>query len=201
MEPSAKRQKICPCQELKLPQDAPHPNNGKDVPGYSSDDYSGEEFDAYYQSIEDLITNYELEKVVKVNFSLAKGSTYYFTLKVKNKDDAEQKSCICRAGVYVALAESLNLDELFEDPKFEKMTCVDEEDRKLLMLGGKAEYGAAPIELECTSSLKQSSWVPKTEEARACTFALWNSIHRGFKNVTVEGDCAFLITRIKKKEC
>ena len=53
MEPSAKRQKICPCQELKLPQDAPHPTNGKDVPDYSSDEYSGEEFDAYFRSIED----------------------------------------------------------------------------------------------------------------------------------------------------
>lgn len=167
MEPSAKRQKICPCQELKLPQDAPHPTNGKDVPDYFSDDYSGEEFDAYLQSIEDSggydvidfpgagavlstilpvpkpvleehyefykglaefavaennkqkKTNYELEKVVKVNYLLAKGSTYYFTLKVKNKDDGEQKSCICRAGVYEALDQSLNLDELFEDPKFE----------------------------------------------------------------------------------
>ena len=57
------------------------------------------------------------------------------------------------------------------------------------------------MELECTSSLKQSSWVPRTEEARASTFALRNSIYRGFKNVIVEGDCAFLITKIKKKEC
>ncbi|KAJ8426540.1 hypothetical protein Cgig2_002060 [Carnegiea gigantea] len=167
MEPSAKRQKICPCQELKLQQDAPHPTNGKDVPDCSSDEFSGEEFDAYFQSIEDSRgydvidfpgtvpacspilpvpksalekhyefykglaqfavaennkqkrTNYELEKVVKVNILMAKGSNYYFTLKVKNKDDPEQKSCICRAAVYEALDQSLNLDELFEDPKFE----------------------------------------------------------------------------------
>ena len=44
------------------------------------------------------------------------------------------------------------------------MACVDEEDRKLSMLGGEAEYRAAPMKLKCTSSLKQSSWAPKTEE-------------------------------------
>ena len=56
---------------------------------------------------------------MKVNILMAKGSNYYFTLKVQNKDDPEQKSCICRAAVYEALDQSLNLDELFEDPKFE----------------------------------------------------------------------------------
>lgn len=81
------------------------------------------------------------------------------------------------------------------------MTCVDEEDRKLSMLGGKAECRAAPMKLECNSSLKQASWAPKTEEARACMFALRNAIYRGFKNAIVEGDCASLIAEIKKKEC
>lgn len=81
------------------------------------------------------------------------------------------------------------------------MTCVDEEDRKLSMLGGKAECRAAPMKLKCTSSLKQSSWAPKTEEACACTFALRIAIHRGFENVIVEGDCASLIAEIKKKGC
>jgi len=41
----------------------------------------------------------------------------------------------------------------------------------------------------------------KTEEPRACMFALRKVIHHGFKNVVVEGDCAFLIAKIKKKEC
>ena len=42
---------------------------------------------------------------------------------------------------------------------------------------------------------------PKIEEAQACMFALRNALHRGFKNVVVEGDYAIWIAKIKEKEC
>ncbi|KAJ8426542.1 hypothetical protein Cgig2_002062 [Carnegiea gigantea] len=60
-----------------------------------------------------------INKSGETEFVTARGATYYFTLKGKNKDDTDQKSCICRAAVYVAL-DQLNLVELFEDPKFER---------------------------------------------------------------------------------
>ena len=56
---------------------------------------------------------------MKVNILMARGASYYFTLKVKDKDDAQQTSCICRALVYFGIDASLNLLEFYEDHEYQ----------------------------------------------------------------------------------
>jgi len=66
-EPAEEKQKICDCQELKLPQDISHAANDQgvpDAPDYSSDCYSGDEYDAYYKSVSDSRVRFSIASAI-----------------------------------------------------------------------------------------------------------------------------------------